>query len=295
MGSLASVKFDSFLVWMDRTGWGKLRSLLLVLVTCAVILWAVKLVGRAVRKAVDDGNEDVTTEAERRAETLSSVLNNAAWVVVVAFFLVMTLKEFGVDIGPLVAGAGIAGLALGFGAQSLVKDVISGFFLLMENQFGVGDIVSIDDKHTGTVERMTLRITQVRDAEGRAHFLPNGSFTKVVVLSKEYAKALVDVEVSLETDADRVMELLRDVGRELQEALPQTVLEPTEVKGIESMDANGLKIRTFTKTAPGAQWDVGRELRRRILLRFRQEGVVMPLPQRVVWNRTEARKLQGEG
>ncbi|MDR3682247.1 MAG: mechanosensitive ion channel family protein [Geothrix sp.] len=265
--------------------WDKAQKLGLVLITCLALLWGVSLVVRAVRRAVDDGNDEVTSDAERRAETLGSVLTNAARVAVVAFFLLMTLQEFGVNIGPLVAGAGVAGVALGFGAQSLVKDVISGFFLLMENQFGVGDIINVDDSHVGTVERMTLRITQLRDAEGRAHFIPNGSIARVVVLSKDFARALVDVEVDLATDPDRAFDVLREVGRTLHRDRPNQVLEALEVKGIETLGPNGFIIRTLTKTAPGAQWDVARELRRRILLAFRGAGIQIPYSQQVVHHR----------
>ena len=267
--------------------WGKAQKLGLVLITCLALLWGVALVVRAVRRAVDDGNDEVTSDAERRAETLGSVLTNAARVLVVAFFLLMMLQEFGVNIGPLVAGAGVAGVALGFGAQSLVKDVISGFFLLMENQFGVGDIISVDEKHTGTVERMTLRITQLRDAEGRAHFVPNGSIVRVVVLSKDFARALVDVEVDYSTDPDQAFEVLRKAGAGLHADRPDLVLESIEVKGIEVLSPSGFIIRTLTKTAPGAQWEVARELRRRILIAFREAGIEIPYPQRVVHHRGE--------
>jgi small conductance mechanosensitive channel len=268
--------------------WEKAQKLGLVFVTCLALLWGVSLVVRAVRRAVDDGNDDTTTDAERRAETLGAVLTNAARVLVVAFFLLMLLQEFGVNIGPLVAGAGVAGVALGFGAQSLVKDVISGFFLLMENQFGVGDIINVDDSHIGTVERMTLRITQLRDMEGRAHFVPNGSINRVVVLSKDFARALVDVEVDLATDPDRAFEALREAGRNLHQDRPDVVLETLEVKGIETLGPNGFIIRTLTKTAPGAQWEVARELRRRILLAFREAGIEIPYSQRVVHHRGQA-------
>lgn len=271
--------------WMGHSGWSRLMHLLLVAVASLAILGAVKLVTRAVRRAVDDGNEGVTTEAERRAETLGSVLSTTARVLVIAFFLLMTLQEFGVNIGPLVAGAGVAGVALGFGAQSLVKDVISGFFLLMENQFGVGDIVSVDDKHVGAVERMTLRVTQLRDAEGRAHFIPNGSIVRVVVLSKDFARAQVDVEVGYGTDPDTAFEVLRSAGLRLHEERPDQAVEPLEVKGIEALGPSGFIIRTLTKTAPGAQWEVARELRRRILLAFREAGIEIPYPQRVVHHR----------
>lgn len=279
-------KLTAFLETLASHGiWEKAQKLLLVFLTCLALLYAVSLVVKAVRRAVDDGNAGVTSDAERRAETLGSVLTNAARAVVVAFFLLMTLQEFGVNIGPLVAGAGVAGVALGFGAQSLVKDVISGFFLLMENQFGVGDIVNVDDKHTGTVERMTLRITQLRDAEGRAHFVPNGSIVRVVVLSKDFARALVDVEVGYGTDPDVAFEVLREVGQRLHEERPDQAVEPLEVKGIEILGPSGFVIRTLTKTSPGVQWEVARELRRRILLAFRESGIEIPYPQRVVHHR----------
>ncbi len=270
--------------WMRQTGWAKLGRLGLVVLVCVVLLWAVKLVGKAVRRAVDDGNADVTTDAERRAETLASVLNNTSRVLVVVFFLLMTLQEFNVNIQPLLAGSAVAGVALGFGAQALVKDVISGFFLLMENQFGVGDIISVDDKHVGTVERMTLRVTQIRDAEGRAHYLPNGSISRLIVLSKDFARTQVDVEIGYDTDLERVLALLAELGAKLHRDLPETVLEPTDVKGVEAFGKDGCTVRTFTKTAPGKQWDVAREYRKRILQRFREEGIQSPIPQRKVYS-----------
>jgi small conductance mechanosensitive channel len=280
--TLATTTLQAFAV---HDIWEKVQKLGLVLIACLALLWGMSLVVRAVRRAVGSGGGEVTSEAERRAKTLGSVLTNAARVLAVAFFLLMILQEFGVNIGPLVAGAGVAGVALGFGAQSLVKDVISGFFLLMENQFSVGDIINVDDGHLGTVERMTLRITQLRDMEGRAHFVPNGSINRVVVLSKDFARALVDVEVDLATDPDRAFEVLKEAGRKLHQDRPDLVLEALEVKGIETLGPNGFIIRTLTKTAPGAQWDVARELRRRILLAFREAGIEIPYSQRVVHHR----------
>ena len=280
--TLATMTLQAFAV---HDIWEKVQKLGLVLITCLALLWGMSLVARAVRRAVGSGGGEVTSEAERRAKTLGSVLTNAARVLAVTFFLLMTLQEFGVNIGPLVAGAGVAGVALGFGAQSLVKDVISGFFLLMENQFGVGDIINVDDNHIGTVERMTLRITQLRDLEGRAHYVPNGSINRVVVLSKDFARALADVEVDLATDPDRAFEVLKQVGSRLHQDRPDLVLETLEVKGIETLGPNGFIIRTLTKTAPGAQWDVARELRRRILLAFREVGIQIPYSQRVVHHR----------
>jgi small conductance mechanosensitive channel len=255
-----------------------------VVLTCALILWTLRLVSRAVSRSMASALSEGDPETQRRARTLGAVIGNTARVLVVSFFILETLQEFNVNVGPLVAGLGIAGAALGFGAQSLVKDVIGGFFLLVENQFGVGDIISVGDKHVGTVERMTFRITMLRDSEGRAHYIPNGEITSLIVMSKDFAKALVDVEVGHGEDVDRVMEVLRDVGRELKEAFPG-VLDPTEVLGIETITQVGATVRTLTKTTPGQQWAVARELRRRVLVRFKLEGIAQPVPQRLVINR----------
>lgn len=282
MEVMAFALLNPLSTWMDATGWAKVYHLGLVLFSATLFLWAVSLIGRAVRRAVDDGNDDVTTEAERRANTLAAVLKNASRVLAAIFMLLMVLQEFGVNIAPLVAGAGIAGVALGFGAQSLVKDVLAGFFLLMEDQFGVGDLISVDEKHVGTVERMTLRITQLRDAEGCVHYLPNGSIIRVVVLSKEFSKALVDVEVGYDANLNRVFSLLADEGAELRKTHPSLVLEATDVRGVEAFSKDGCVIRTLTKSAPGRQFEVARLLRKRIIERFREEGITSPIPQRIV-------------
>ncbi|HEU4952112.1 MAG TPA: mechanosensitive ion channel family protein [Holophagaceae bacterium] len=278
---------ERFLHWMDLHGWTVLQHLGMVLLLCAAFLWATRLVTRLIRRAVDDGNEGVTSDAERRAETLGSVLMNAAWVLVVVFFLLMLMGELGINIAPLLAGAGIAGLAIGFGGQALVKDIITGFFMLLENQYGVGDIISVDDNHAGGVERMTLRITVLRDVEGKAHYIPNGTITRVVVLSKSFARALVDIGVSYDSDLDRVMDELQVVGEALAKDWPDRVLERPEILGIESLGDSSVVIRTLTKTAPAKQWEVARELRRRVFNHFKEKGIEIPFPQTVVHLRKE--------
>jgi small conductance mechanosensitive channel len=277
-------RLEALGAWFDQTGWQKLQKLCLVMITCLIILWAMRLVGKAVNRSLGAALKEGNPDAVRRAKTLGSVLENFARVLVVSFFILETLQEFNVSVGPLIAGVGIMGAALGFGSQSIVKDVIGGFFLLVENQFGVGDIISIGDKHIGTVERMTLRVTMLRDLEGQAHYIPNGAITDVVVMSKVFAKALVEVEVSLDEDVVRVMDVLRELGVAMAAEL-DTVLEPTEVPGIVSMTPHSCVIRTLTKCAPGQQWAVGREYRLRIAVRFQKEGFSRPMPQRLVWNR----------
>ena len=279
-------RLEGFTTWFERTGWHTLQRFIVVALTCIVFLWAMRLVAKAVNRSLQAALRPGNPDAVRRAKTLGSVLENFARVVVVSFFILELLQEVNVNVGPLVAGLGIAGAALGFGAQSLVKDVIGGFFLLVEDQFSVGDIVSLGEKHTGVVERLTLRVTVLRDMEGKAHYVPNGSFSEVVVLSKEFGKALVEVEVSLDEDVDRVMAVLLEVGRELAAAMP-AVLEPVEMVGVEAMTPVSCTVRTLTKTQPGQQWNVAREFRRRIIVRFKAEGFARPLPHRVVWNKGE--------
>jgi len=286
MAVLLGEHFERAAAWMDQTGWQKVEKLLVVVFTCAIILWALRLVHKAVARSMAAGMGEGNPEAQRRAKTLGAVIGNSARVLVVSFFVLEMLQEFNINVGPLVAGVGIVGAAIGFGAQNLVKDVIGGFFLLVENQFGVGDIISVGDKHLGTVEKMTFRVTMLRDMEGRAHYLPNGGINDVVVLSKQFAKALVDVEVSHDEDLDRIMAVLREVGAELHGAL-ETVMEPTEVLGVETMTAASCTLRTLTKCAPGQQWAVARELRRRVQIRFKQEGFGRPIPQRMIINKVE--------
>ena len=278
-------RLEAFTTWFGQIGWQKLQKLGLVIITCFILLWAMRLVHKAVNRSLGAALREGNPDALRRAKTLGSVLENFARVVVISFFILETLQEFNVSVGPLIAGVGILGAALGFGSQSIVKDVIGGFFLLVENQFGVGDIISLGDKHIGTVERMTLRVTMLRDLEGRAHYIPNGTISEVVVMSKEFAKAMVDVEVSQDEDLERIMDVLRELGVELAATL-DTVTEPTEVLGVDSMTPVSCVIRTLTRTAPGQQWAVARELRKRIIIRFLKEGFSRPMPQRLIWNRS---------
>ncbi|MDR0498429.1 MAG: mechanosensitive ion channel family protein [Holophagales bacterium] len=269
--------------WLREFGKNRLFNVIVILLICIAILLAVKLITKALYRVVK-GSEESVSGAERRAKTLGSVMKNSAKLLVGVFFLLAMLNEFGMNITPLLAGASMVGVALSFGAQTLVKDTLSGFFLLLENQFSVGDIINIDNVNIGTVERMTLRITVLRDMEGRAHYIPNGSVTRVIVLSKEFARALLDVEFGFEQNVDQMMSILQEIGRELHREMPDIVLEPLETKGVDAINHSGYVIRTFTKTARACQWDVARELRRRILLRFQAENIKVPVPQRMVWN-----------
>jgi small conductance mechanosensitive channel len=214
----------------------------------------------------------------QRAHTLASLLGSVAFVVIATITGLTVLDNF-LDIGPLLASVGVLGLAVSFGAQSLVKDVITGTFMLLESQFGVGDIVRISDV-SGQVERITLRTTTLRDLHGVVHIVPNGEITRVSNLTKSWSKAVLDIGVAYRESVDRVIELLRGIVEEFHQddEWSDRVLEPPEVLGVQELADSAVIIRVSIKTLPQEQFGVSRELRRRIKNRFDEEGVEIPFP-----------------
>jgi len=246
----------------------------------------VRLAARRIEIAVDDGDDSVTTLRERRGKTISQLLRSVGRVVVFSIALLLTFNVF-IDIGPILAGAGILGLAVSFGAQSLVKDVISGFFILFENQFAIGDVIEVAGK-SGLVEKMTLRVVQLRDAEGAMHVVPNGEIKVVSNLTRGWSRAVVDVGVPYDENVDRALEVLRDEAAQFStdKTWGAQLDGPVEVLGVESL-RDLITIRTMLRTQPGSQWNVAREFRRRIKNRFDRENLEMPMPQRRVHVRVE--------
>jgi small conductance mechanosensitive channel len=242
----------------------------------------VRLAARRIELAVDDGDDSVTTLRERRGQTIAQLLRSMGRVVVLAIAILLTFNTF-IDIGPILAGAGILGLAVSFGAQSLVKDVISGFFILFENQFGIGDVIEVAGK-TGLVEKMTLRVVQLRDAEGVMHVVPNGEIKVVSNKTRGWARAVVDVGVPYHENVDRAIEVLRDEAAQFStdKAWGAQLDGPVEVLGVESLSDSAVVLRTVIRTQPGSQWNVAREFRRRIKNRFDRESLEIPYPQRRV-------------
>jgi small conductance mechanosensitive channel len=253
-----------------------------VLVLAYLGLRVLKLVTGRIEKAVDDGDPTTLSEREQRGKTLAQLLNNVGGVTIwVAAGL--TILNFFIEIGPLLAGVGVAGLAISFGAQSLVKDVISGFFILLENQFGVGDVVEVNGV-SGVVERMTMRVVVLRDVHGTLHVVPNGSINLVSNKTRAWARAIVDIGVAYKENVDNVIRVMRDVAAELwrDAEWKGRLLEEPAVWGIEQLADSSVNIRLAAMTQPGKQWDVGRELRRRLKNRFDREGIQIPFPQRTL-------------
>ena len=228
-----------------------------------------------------------TVQAERgrqRTETLGSVLRSVAALVIYTVAGFMALSEFDVNLGPLIASAGIVGIAFGFGAQSLVKDFLSGIFMLVEDQYGVGDIVDVGDA-AGAVEEVKLRITKIRDVNGTLWHVPNGEIRRVANKSQAWARAVLDVEVAYDTDLDRAMAVIKQVADDVWEAaLPNaTVLEEPEIWGVERFGSDAISIRLVVKVEPAEQWSTAREIRRRLKDAFDEHGIEIPFPQRTVW------------
>jgi small conductance mechanosensitive channel len=235
---------------------------------------------------VDTGSLSLRSAA--RAQTLAQVLRSIASALIWATAVTMILGELGVSLGPLIAGAGIAGVAIGFGAQSLVKDFLSGIFMLIEDQYGVGDIIDAGDA-TGTVEAVTLRTTRLRDVNGTVWHIPNGSITRVGNMSQQWARALLDVEVAYGTDLDHAQAVLKRVADSLwnDPAWHGKILEEPEVWGVENLGPDAIVLRLVIKTRPAEQFPVLRELRRRLADAFLEEGIEVPFPQRTAWVRRD--------
>jgi small conductance mechanosensitive channel len=239
-------------------------------------------VARRIEKAVDDGDDSYLSEREQRGQTISQLLRSVGRVLLLALGLLLTLNVF-IDIKPLLGGVGILGLAVSFGAQSLVKDVISGFFYLIEGQFAVGDVIEIAGK-SGVVERMTLRVVMLRDTNGALHMIPNGQISTVSNLTRGWSRAVVDVGVAYGTEVDKALDIFSHEAESLA-ADPRwkDLLDGApEVVGVTDLGDSQVTIRTLFRTHPGKQWAVGREFRRRIKNRLDHEGIEIPFPQRMM-------------
>jgi moderate conductance mechanosensitive channel len=223
-----------------------------------------------------------------RAETIAGVLRSIGTVAIWSIAVIMILGEFAINLGPLIAGAGIVGVALGFGSQRLVQDFLSGIFMLVEDQYGLGDIVDAGEA-TGVIEGITLRTTRIRDVEGTVWHIPNGEITRIGNMSQQWARSLLDIGVAYDTDipfaSDVIKRVADDVWRDPQwRAL---VIDEPDVWGVENFGASEIVIRLVVKTVPGKQFVVNREIRKRLKAAFDEEGIEIPFPQRTVWFRED--------
>jgi len=254
-----------------------LRILIIVVVAWLAIAAAQRAIrGLRIRIASRLGDR----ESVQRAETLGRVFRYLAAVVVSLLAGTLVLSEIGVSVAPILGAAGVAGLAVGFGAQSLVKDYFTGFFLLVEDQIRQGDVVKLGD-HAGLVEQVTLRYVQLRDYDGHVHFVPNGSITSVVNMGRGHAQAVVDVGVAYSVDVDAAMAVMQAVASEMRRDANQAtrILGDLEMAGVERWADSAVVIRARMKVAPLEQWNVRREFLRRLKNAFDRAGIEIPFPQ----------------
>jgi small-conductance mechanosensitive channel len=290
MTNLAATATD-LTPWEELRDWLSGRGLEVVLIILGSILLArfVAWVGGRITDRIDSrstgGDVLVRSEAAKHRHSLTQVLTWAAIVLIYSIAVFFVLDRLGVPVTGLVAPATVLGVGLGFGAQRIVGDVLAGFFIITERQYGFGDVVAINvvgagEPAQGTVEDVTLRITRVRGADGEVMTVPNGQIVKVVNLSRDWARAVVDVPVPNTLDVNRVNEILREVGREAfrDPAMRPLLLDPPSVMGVESLDLEQVNVRMVARTLPGKQFEVGRDLRARVVLAFRDQGLSVPPP-----------------
>jgi small conductance mechanosensitive channel len=287
----------------DLLAWAVNRPLQ-ILIILTVTLVVLRIAKRWIRAGVErlvvgapgvivcsPGTDDSLARRERaaaRSTSIGSALSGALAVVVWTMSVITVLGVAGLDIAPLIAGAGIAGVALGFGAQSLVRDVLAGLFILFEDQYGIGDVIEVDGV-SGTVEALSLRATQVRSVNGTLWFVPNGQITQLGNMTKSWSAAILDVDVAYGADIDRVREVLAATAQQVADD-PQyasSVVDAPQIMGIEALGADAVSVRVLMKVSPGQQWALQRVLRERVKAALGAEGIEIPFPQRTVWLRSE--------
>lgn len=250
-------------------------KILLVLVLALIAIAGINMSSKRLVSIFMAGDEN--SEIRKRANTLSHMVVYFLVAVTIALAIVLVLKELGIDIGPILAGAGVVGVALGFGAQSIVRDFISGFYIFWEDQIRVGDVIQIADK-SGFVEAMTLRLVTLRDENGNVHYIPCGEIKMVTNMTKNFSRYVLKIALPYVTDVDKVIEMVKEIDEELRvdPEYGDDILEPIEIMGIDQFENNAIVLKARTKTKPIKQWRVGREFNRRLKLRLDKAGIEMP-------------------
>ena len=256
-----------------------------VVVAIGLVLYRIstKLIEKAVRTAIVNDERMSPLAESMREDTLIRIFTGLAHIVILLITVLMVLQEMGLMIGPILAGAGIAGLAFGFGGQYLIRDVISGLFIIIENQYRIGDVVSFDGTG-GLVEDISLRMTTIRDLDGTVHHIPHGEIKKVSNLTKNFSRVNMNIGISYSANLEHVVSVINKVGNELaaDEKWKADIIQPPQFLRVDSFDASSISIKILGETQPIRQWDVAGELRKRLKVAFDKEGIEIPFPQRVV-------------
>lgn len=242
-----------------------------------------KFIDRAVRIAVVPDRFSSKESEIKREDTLIRIFSGATKIAILTIVILMVLQELGLEIGPILAGAGIVGLAFGFGGQYLIRDIISGLFIILENQYRIGDVVNFDGIG-GLVEDITLRMTTLRDQDGTVHHIPHGEIHKVSNLSKTFARVNLNIGVSYNSNIEHVIEVVNRVGNELANdpQFKEFIIKPPQFLRIDNFGDSSVDIKVLGDTQPLKQWEITGELRKRLFIAFNKEGIEIPFPQRVI-------------
>ncbi|MBL7214387.1 MAG: mechanosensitive ion channel family protein [Phycisphaerae bacterium] len=265
--------------WLISSG---LKIFLILILTLVAIKGCQILMDRLFHKLFRNHKDDA--EIKKRSDTLKSVTRNIMNMTIVVVAVLMILNEIGVEIGPILAAAGVVGIAVGFGAQQLVKDIINGFFILLDDQIRVGDVVQIADKG-GLVENVNLRMITLRDLAGNVHFVRNGEISVVTNMTKEYSRYVFDIGVAYREDVDEVIKVIKQVDEGLRNDIgfKYDILEPMEILGLDQFADSAIIIKTRTKTKPIRQWAVAREFNRRLKKKFDELNIEIPFPHTTLY------------
>lgn len=261
--------------------WLPVSSVLLRVVVILLLAWLVLLISRKLIRTfrIHLGARAATPEDIRRIDTLAQVFRYVATVLISLMTGMLALSELGISIAPILGAAGVVGIAVGFGAQSLIKDYFNGFFILLENQIRQGDVVEICEK-AGMVEEVTLRYIQLRDFEGSVHFVPNSLITTVTNKSRGFAYAMIDVGIAYRENVEEVFEIMREVGAQMRasEAFAARIIEDIDIAGVQDWGDSAVVLRCRFKVVPLEQWGVRREFLRRLKAAFDARGIEIPYP-----------------
>ncbi len=275
--------------YLATVSWDAIIGSSLRILLIAVMLWFVMrfvkvMLGRLEKRLIGGAIGEPPSEAQKRAETIVRLLRQAAIIMLWLTGVLMILREIGVEIGPVLASAGVVGLAIGFGAQNLVRDVIAGFFFIIENQVRVGDVAIVNGTG-GLVEAVNFRTLILRDLSGIVHVFPNGTINTLANLTQEWSAYVFDIGVAYKEDVDRVMTVMKEVGQEMREDeyFGPLILEDIEIFGVDAFADSAVVIKGRLKTKPIKQWEVGREYLRRLKNTFDQEGIEIPFPHRSIY------------
>lgn len=274
----------NLLNWLSDDG---LKVMVILIAAFILVKIVNKIIRKTIRVLLAVRQEEESLGEVKRQQTLERIMMGVATVSISTIALLMVLQQMGLNIGPILAGAGIVGLAVGFGGQYLIRDFITGLFIVLENQYRIGDVVNLDDTG-GLVEDITLRMTTLRDLNGTVHHIPHGDIKRVANLSKTFSRVNINIGVSYNADLDQVIAVINKVGNDLaqDESWREKIITPPQFLRVDEFGDSSILIKIVGETQPIKQWEVSGELRKRIKTAFDKAGIEIPFPQRVIHQAT---------